>query len=194
MDERIKDLLTQISEMEDKIENIVSERQEQFLYFYEDGKVKFKDGVEDAHKRLRKTLFRFFLDSKLRNMLSAPFIYSMIFPFLILDLSITLYQVICFSLYRIKKVKRSQYIIIDRHKLQHLNSIERFNCLFCEYGNGVIAYAREVAARTEQYWCPIKHARKVIGRHSRYNDFLDYGDAVNYHEQLMEFRKRLAVQ
>jgi len=85
MDEKIKDLLTQISEIEDKIESIINERHEQFLYFYEDGKVKFRDGIEDTHKKLRKTLFRFFLDSKLRNILSAPFIYSMIFTFLILD-------------------------------------------------------------------------------------------------------------
>lgn len=192
MDDKIKELLTQISDIEDEIEKIINERQEQILYFYEDGKVKFKEGIEDAHRKLKITLFRFFLDSKLRNLLSAPFIYSMVFTFVILDVTITLYQTICFSLYRIKKVKRSQYVLFDRHKLKHLNSIERFNCLYCEYGNGVIAYAREVAARTEQYWCPIKHARKVLGRHSRYNDFLDYGDALDYHEQLTLYRKKLA--
>ncbi|MFT5395081.1 MAG: hypothetical protein ACI85N_000262 [Gammaproteobacteria bacterium] len=192
MDEKIKDLLTQISDIEDEIEKTICARQEKILYFYEDGKVKFKEGIEDAHKKLKKSLFRFFLDSKLRNLLSAPFIYSMIIPFVILDISMTLYQAVCFSLYRIKKVKRAHYIVIDRHKLKHLNSIERFNCVYCEYGNGVIAYAREIAARTEQYWCPIKHARKVIGRHSRYQDFIDYGEATDYHEQLAEFRRKLA--
>ena len=193
MDEKVKDLLAQISDIEDEIEKIISERQEKILYFYEDGKVKFKEGIEDAHKKLKKNLFRYFMDSKLRNLLSAPFIYSMIIPFVILDVSMTLYQAICFSLYRIKKVKRAQYIVIDRHKLKHLNSIERFNCVYCEYGNGVIAYAREIAARTEQYWCPIKHARKVIGRHARYQDFIDYGEARDYHEQLAEFRRKLAL-
>lgn len=117
----------------------------------------------------------------------------MIIPFVFLDISMTLYQAICFSLYRIKKVKRAHYIVIDRHKLIHLNSIERFNCVYCEYGNGVIAYVREIAARTEQYWCPIKHARKVIGRHARYHDFIDYGEAADYHEQLAEFRRKLAL-
>ena len=193
MDEKVKDLLAQITDIEDEIEKIVTERQEKILYFYEDGKVKFKEGIEDAHKKLKKSLFRFFLDSKIRNLLSAPIIYSMIIPFVILDLSMTLYQGICFSLYRIKKVKRTHYIVIDRHKLRHLNSIERFNCVYCEYGNGVIAYAREIAARTEQYWCPIKHARKVIGRHSRYQDFIDYGEATDYHEKLAEFRRKLAL-
>jgi hypothetical protein len=89
-------------------------------------------------------------------------------------------------------VNRSAYIVIDRYKLKHLNSLERFNCIYCGYGNGVLNYAAEVAARTEQYWCPIKHARKVIGRHSRYMDFIDFGDADNYHERLAEFRQKLA--
>ncbi len=191
MDEKIRELLAQISDIEDEIERTINERQERILYFYEDGKIKFKEGIEDAHKKLKLTLFRFFLNSKLRNVLSAPFIYSMIIPFVFLDITMTLYQSICFSLYRIKKVKRPAYIIFDRYKLKHLNSIERFNCLYCEYGNGVIAYAREIAARTEQYWCPIKHAKKVIGRHSRYNEFLDFGDAVDYHEHLTEYRSRL---
>ena len=193
MDEKVKELLAQISDIEDEIEKVISERQEKILYFYEDGKVKFKEGIEDAHKKLKKNLFRFFLDSKFRNLISAPFIYSMIIPFVMLDISMTFYQAICFSLYRIKKVKRPHYVVIDRHKLKHLNSIERFNCVYCEYGNGVIAYAREIAARTEQYWCPIKHARKVIGRHSRYQDFIDYGEATEYHEQLAEFRRKLAL-
>jgi hypothetical protein len=192
MDEKIKELLAQISDIEDEIEKTINQRQEKFLYYYEDGKVRFKEGIEEAHKKLKQTLPRFFLESKLRNLLSAPFVYSMIFTFVILDVTISLYQAICFSLYRIKKVKRSQYIVIDRHKLKHLNSIERFNCVYCEYGNGVIAYAREVAARTEQYWCPIKHARKVFGKHSRYHDFLDYGDATDYHEHLLEYRRKLA--
>lgn len=192
MNEKIQDLLTQISDIEDEIEKIVNEQQEQILYFYKDGKIKFKEGIEEAHRKLKKTIFRFFLDSKLRNILSAPFIYSMIIPFIIIDLSMSLYQEICFSLYRIKKVSRKAYIVFDRHQLRHLNSIERFNCVYCAYGNGVIAYASEIAARTEQYWCPIKHARKVIGRHSRYNDFINFGDAENYHERLNEYRKKLA--
>ena len=191
MDEKVRDLLNQITEIEEEIERIINEKQEQILYFYEDGKIKFKEGVEEAHKKLKMTLFRYLLNSKLRNIASAPFIYSMVVPFVFMDITITLYQAICFRLYRIKSVQRSAFIVIDRYKLKHLNSIEQFNCIYCGYGNGVIAYAREVAARTEQYWCPIKHARKVLGRHSRYNNFIDFGDALDYHERLKEYRKKL---
>jgi len=40
-----------------------------------------------------------------------------------------------------------------------------------------MGYTAEILARTEQYFCPIKHARKILGTHSRYNRFLDHGDA-----------------
>src|SRR3972149_4102236 len=60
------------------------------------------------------------------------------------------------------------------------------------YAIGLIAYAREIVARTEQYWCPIKHARRVIGTHARYALFDDYGDAEGYQARLIELRKGLA--
>lgn len=192
MNEKIKVLLERISTIEDEIEDILREKREHVLYLYEDGRIKFREEIEEAHKKMKMTLFRFLLDSNYRNIASAPFIYSMIVPLAVLDVTITLYQMICFSLYRIKKVRRSSYVVIDRHHLRHLNSIERFNCVYCGYANGVLAYAQEVAARTEQYWCPIKHARNVFGRHSRYYDFIDYGDAENYHERLQEYRRKLA--
>lgn len=49
--------------------------------------------------------------------------------------------------------------------LSYLNAIEKLNCVYCGYGNGVIAYGREIIARTEQFWCPIKHASKAAGEH-----------------------------
>jgi len=56
------------------------------------------------------------------------------------------------------------------------------------YANGLLAYATEIAARTEQYFCPIKHARKILGVHDRYARFLGYGDAADFHARLEEFR------
>jgi hypothetical protein len=46
-------------------------------------------------------------------------------------------------------------ISFDRRKLAYLNAIEKLNC---DYANGILTYAREIASRTEQFWCPIKHA------------------------------------
>ena len=61
-------------------------------------------------------------------------------------------------------------------------------CEYCAYANGLFAYAGEIAARTEQYFCPIKHAHKVLGTHARYNRFLGYGEADAYEAKLEEFR------
>jgi hypothetical protein len=58
----------------------------------------------------------------------------------------------------------------------------------------LLAYASEITARTEQYFCPIKHARKILGAHSRYKDFLDYGEADNLHHKVEEFRSALAQE
>jgi hypothetical protein len=118
----------------------------------------------------------------------------MILPIGLLDIALSIYQAVCFRLYDIPRVKRSDYIVIDRHHLAYLNIIEKLNCIYCGYGNGVISYAREIISRTEQYWCPIKHARKVVDAHSRYKTFLDYGDATAYPIKLIGFRDSLKGQ
>jgi len=47
---------------------------------------------------------------------------------------------------------------LDRSKLHYLNALESLNCVCC-YANGLTAFVAEIAGRTEQHWCPIKHAR-----------------------------------
>ncbi len=48
--------------------------------------------------------------------------------------------------------------------------------------------------RTEQYWCPIKHVRKVLGSHSRYARFLAYSEAADFHAKLEGLRAALAEE
>jgi LSD1 subclass zinc finger protein len=78
---------------------------------------------------------------------------------------------------------------MDRRHLRYLNGMERFNCAYCEYVNGVIAYVQEIAGRTEQYWCPIKHALAMKTRHGRYTHFLEYGDADQWRQRFEEVRR-----
>ncbi len=56
------------------------------------------------------------------------------------DLFISVYQAVCFPVYGIPKVRRKDYIAIDRNQLRYLNALEGFNCLYCSYGNGILAY------------------------------------------------------
>jgi hypothetical protein len=126
-----------------------------------------------------------------RNLLTTPVIYSLTIPFLLLDLWVTLYQTVCFPIYGIARVPRRSHFLIDRHKLAYLNAIERANCLYCSYANGVLGYVREISARTEHYWCPIKHSRGIPAPHGHYRFFLDYGDAEGYRRGLTRLRKDL---
>lgn len=141
-------------------------------------------------RRYRVGVFRFLLRSRLLVALTAPLIYAGWIPFLLMDLFVSTYQAVCFPIYRIPKVRRRDYLVFDRADLPYLNAIEKLNCLYCSYGNGIAAYTRAVAARTEQYWCPIKHARRIREAHPRYPDFFDYGDAEAYREGLERLRRQ----
>jgi hypothetical protein len=66
--------------------------------------------------------------------------------------------------------------------------------MYCSYAVGLLAYANEIIARTEQYFCPIKHAGKILGTHARYEHFLEYGEADNYHGKLEALREELGKE
>ena len=191
MNARIRELIAQISTLESEIESLLRKQQEHILYQIKDGKVRFSREIEETQRRMKQGVLRWLLDSRPRNLLSAPFIYAMIVPLALLDLALWFYQLVCFPLYGVGKVNRGLYIIVDRHHLKHLNGFEKLHCVYCGYANGLIAFAREIASRTEQYWCPIKHASKIRDRHPRYYQFIDYGDAVDFHARVREYRNQL---
>jgi len=124
-----------------------------------------------------------------KNLLSAPFIYMMIAPSLVLHLFLEIYHQICFRLYGIPLVNPRHYFVFDRKGLPYLNLFERFNCFYCSYFNCLVAYLSEIAGRTERYWCPIKHARKLDGVHSQYDVFVDYDDGESLREEWDDLRK-----
>jgi hypothetical protein len=87
-----------------------------------------------------------------------PLIYGCVVPFFFLDLAVAIHQLICFPIYGIPKVRRRDYLVFDRGRLTYLNAIEKIGCVYCSYASGLLAYITEIAARTEQHFCPIKHA------------------------------------
>lgn len=191
MNEKIRQLLDQIAALDEDLRRAVQEHEATLLYRVKGKRVEFEASVQNAHRRLKTGFFRWVVTYRPQNFLTGPIIYSMIVPLLILDLCVSFYQATCFPIYRIAKVRRADYIVFDRQQLQYLNFIEKFHCTYCAYGNGLIAYVGEIVARTEEYFCPIKHARKVLGRHARYARFLDYGDAADYAARLEAIRARL---
>lgn len=194
MNEHVRGLVTQIHELEEELRTALHEQKTRMLFEVQKGTVRFSSEVSANHRMFQVGIWRWLLSSDLRNALTAPLIYGLFLPMALYDLCLTIYQAVCFRLYRIPRVVRSQYIVIDRHHLRYLNTIERLNCAYCGYGNGLLAYATEITSRTEQYWCPIKHAHKLLGVHKRYANFLDYGDAAGYQSELEGFRAELRRQ
>jgi len=192
MNEQVKNILKKIDELEQKLKDELQKDDKPFIDFELIGKkICFrKDIIKEQQKEL-KNVWRYLKEAPLAFILTAPFIYMLIVPAIILDIFVAIYQTINFPIYKIPKVKRSDYIVFDRGYLAYLNTIEKINCLYCSYFNGLMAYVSEVAARTEQYWCPIKHAKKIAYRHSRYNHFLSYGDAKAFREELEKLREEL---
>lgn len=188
---RMKELAEQIVCLQQELDREIESRRRQLGWRLREKIGEFEFGVAMEHKRLRTSASNFIANGSLAAILSAPVIYSMIVPLVLLDAWASLYQAICFRAYRIPRVKRSDYIALDRRNLAYLNWIEELNCLYCGYGNGVVAYVREIASRTEQFWCPIKHAVKITGPHERYAGFVEFGDAEGYKLRLEEFRSRL---
>jgi len=188
MNENISRLIENIRTLEEELENELNQRREELRFELIGHKVRFELEILKRHRQLKTRLIRYIVEARPLVVLTAPFIYIIILPMLLFDLFVTLYQLVCFPVYGIPKVRRQNHFIFDRHRLGYLNLLEKFNCFYCAYGNGLIAYAHEIAARTEQYWCPIKHARRVTGPHARYSHFLDYGDAEAWRDELNDVR------
>lgn len=193
MKKQIEDLILRIRELEKELsflrEYELHEIQERFRYTIRRGKVRFQESARASQKAFKKNLFRYFRESNVMFVLSSPVIYSLFFPLLLLDLFLTLYQAICFPIYQMRKVNRKDYVIIDRQHLAYLNLVEKVNCMYCGYANGLLSYALAIGSKTEEYWCPIKHAQKIRDPHSRYQTFLEYGDAEGHKNKLSKFRE-----
>jgi len=191
MNENIRRLLNDISELEEELATVMHQQQERLHYRVEGSKIRFEENLRRVHHELKTGIFQWLRRSELRNVVSAPFIYAMVVPFLALDLFLFVYQTVCFPLYRIPRVRRSNYVIVDRNQLGYLNLVEKMNCMFCGYVDGLLAYTRQIVSRTEMYWCPVKHARKVLDPHRLYAQFSDYGAGEDYQAHAAAMRERL---
>jgi hypothetical protein len=191
MNNRLNEILQEIRELEKSVQLEMKRREEDLKYRISEGKVIFEHEILELHKRIASSLLFYIIKAPLLTILSAPIIYAMIIPTVLMDIGLWIYQAVCFPIYGIPKVKRCDHIVFDRHSLKYLNLLERFNCDYCSYFGGLSSYAMEISARTEQYWCPIKHAYGKAQRHSRVHLFVDYGDAEAYRLKLVELRRKI---
>lgn len=186
---RLEEIIEEIKKLEKELVAEIQKKQEEFFYKVKGKDVLFEETVKAYHEKFAIKIPTYLYSSSLLNILVLPVIWSCIIPAVFLDAVVSVYQCICFKVYGIPEVKRSEYIVMDHESLSYLNAIEKINCMYCGYFNGLIAYVQEIAARTEQYWCPIKHARKLKTIHSRYGKFFEYGDCDEYRRRLEEVRR-----
>ncbi len=195
MNPRIAEIVMRITELKRQLEQAIAEeldaKSREFRYAIEQGKIAFTAEAHALHRKARQSVPAFLWEAPIGTLLVSPVIYSLFIPLVLLDVSFWLFQTLCFPVYGIAKVDRSRYVFMDRGHLRYLNAIERLNCNYCSYANGLFAYAREIAARTEQYFCPIKEARRRLGTHAHYDEFLDFGDAEGYRKELLTLRSKL---
>jgi len=189
MTETLTGLYQKLATLQLEILKELQQAQRRFAYRLEHNRVIFEAEFIRDRKVGLGHLFRYLWGAEPKHFLTAPVIYSCIVPAVLLDIWVSAYHAICFPVWGIPKVKRSDYIVIDRQHLPYLNLLEKLNCVYCGYFNGLIAYVREVAGRTEQYWCPIKHARQPKSIHNRYPLFVDYGDVETYQQRLVYLRR-----
>lgn len=180
--DQIAELFDNLQALEEKLQKDLEAQQKKFQYAIWKRRVRFDAAVRQHHKTFRTTVRQFLKDSTLLAMFVSPLVYVVFIPLVMLDVLLFLFQLVCAPVYGIPKVKRAEYIVLDRHNLAYLNPIEKLNCVYCGYANGLLAYARAIAARAEVHWCPIKHALKTKGAMRQYYNYADYGDAEGYRQ------------
>jgi hypothetical protein len=188
----LQGLLQEICLLEERVAKEVARDAEEFGYSLRNGRAVFDKEIIARHRELANRASRYLAESSLLAAATAPLVYSLFFPLVLLDGCVWIYQLLCFPVYRVPRASRSDYFVLDRHQLEYLNPIKRTHCLFCSYATGLIAYIREIAARIEQYWCPIKHAQGLKDVHSRYYKFLPYGNAEGYAADLEKLRREFS--
>ncbi|WP_197411474.1 hypothetical protein [Sphingopyxis sp. H012] len=189
----MKEIARTIVELQVELDREIEFRRRALGVRVHDRLVEFERGIVIEQRKLKTSVRAFLARSSFGVIITAPVIYSMLLPLVLLDIWISVYQAICFRAYGIARAQRRDYIAFDRGRLAYLNWVEALNCAYCAYANGVIAYAREIGSRTEQYWCPIKHALRISDPHQRYYEFLEFGDAEGYRTRLAAFRELLAA-
>jgi len=192
MNPRLAELLERVRRLEDEIEAELTRRRAELHADFENRRVHFEQAVLDQQRRFKTGLLKYLLGANPLVMLTAPVIYAALLPLVLADLIVSLYQWVCFPVYGIARVRRRDYFVYDRTHLAYLNILEKINCAYCSYANGLASYLKEIVARTEQYWCPIKHARRVLQAHAWYGGFVDFGDAETYRKELATLRAELA--
>jgi len=143
MTDTIERLTAQIRLLQGELEAEVAIRRARLRYTLRGNRAVFEREILRAHRALRVGLAKYIFDAGLLSIITAPAIYALIVPFVLLDIFVTVYQWICFPAYGIEKVRRADYLVFDRHATSPISHLlEKLNCAYCSYCNGLLAYCQ----------------------------------------------------
>ena len=183
MESKIKKIIEKIENLNESLQEEYKSMSDKYGFSIKKRKVIFLQKFKKRNKEFRIPTWKYAIPKNIRHIISMPFIYMMIVPAGLLDLFLIMYNRTALPLYRISPVKRSDHFIYDRQFLDYLNIIQKINCFYCSYVNGLFSFASEIGAQTERYWCPLKAAKNPKFHHSLYKEFADYGNPEEWNEK-----------
>ena len=124
-------LIEKIQALEGELDAELAKRRAELRVGLEHGRIAFVEELLRRHRALRQKLLPYLFGASPLVVLTAPVIYAGIFPFVLLDIFVSIFQAVCFPIYGIAKIKRADYLVFDRHHLAHLNALEKLNCAYC---------------------------------------------------------------
>ena len=106
------DVLTKkLRSVEAEIEVELAKHAEELRFRIENRKIVFEQHVKRIHRAIKVRASRYFIEANPLIVLSAPVIYSLIVPVMLVDIWVMAYQAICFPVYRIPKVRRRDCLV-----------------------------------------------------------------------------------
>ncbi|HEY5075847.1 MAG TPA: hypothetical protein VII34_14240 [Pyrinomonadaceae bacterium] len=110
MKQRIAGIVGRVHKLESELEVEFARRRLELAFIVKGRAVQFEGRVLRRHRELKTRLSHYSLRARPLLIFAAPVIYSLIIPFVVLDLFIFVYQLIWFPVVGIPSVRRS-YVV-----------------------------------------------------------------------------------
>jgi hypothetical protein len=102
----VERIVRRLHEAEEDLQREVHEQQRRWRFEVHRGRVRFDRGIRDAHRRMKQGIPAYIREGSLLSLVTAPVVYSLIVPLLVLDVWTTVYQCVCFPIYGVPRVHR----------------------------------------------------------------------------------------
>ncbi|HEB72970.1 MAG TPA: hypothetical protein ENI77_10170 [Nitrospirae bacterium] len=89
MNDKISAIFEKIKDLETELEDEINRVSERLTYTIEKKKILFEKSVIDYHRKFRKNFYRFIREASIVHGLTAPFIYGLAAPLILIDLSVS---------------------------------------------------------------------------------------------------------